>query len=134
MPSSAILRFDGTLVKDPSIAAWMETLAPELRMLAEKWFPVMRECGDEVLELFHDGWAVACFGDAPFAYVGAYRAHVNVGFFQGATLPDPQRLLQGSGKYMRHIQLRPGEQVKEAALISLIEAAFLDMKSRVENA
>jgi hypothetical protein len=32
---------------------------------------------------------------------------VNVGFFHGATLPDPARLLQGTGKFKRHVKLRP---------------------------
>jgi hypothetical protein len=133
MGQSDILRFDGAAKKDPAIGAWLQGLSPELREIAERWFPVMRECGDEVLELFHDNWAVACFGDAPFAYIGAYRAHVNIGFFQGASLPDPQRLLEGSGKYMRHVKLRPGTPVKKTALTALIEAAFWDMKSRVER-
>lgn len=130
---SDILRFHGAVPKDPNIHAWMLGLAPELRVLVERWFPVMRECGDEVLEVFHDNWAVACLGDAPFAYVGAHRSHVNVGFFQGAALPDPGRMLEGSGKHTRHVKLRPGEPVNETALTALIEAAFWDMKARVER-
>jgi len=58
---------------------------------------------------------------------------VNVGFFQGAALPDPARLLQGTGKFMRHVKLRPGTPTDAAALTRLIETAFWDMKARVEN-
>jgi hypothetical protein len=46
-------------------------------------------------------------GDAAFAYVDAYRAHVNVGFFRGAEIADPDGLLEGVGKFMRHVKLGP---------------------------
>lgn len=84
-------------------------------------------------ELVHDGCPVACLGDAPFGYVNVFTAHVNVGFFRGAALPDPHRLLQGSGKNMRHVKLKPGTAVNESALRELIERAYQDMKERVEQ-
>jgi hypothetical protein len=93
----------------------------------------MRKCGDEVRELLHDGCPVACLGDVPFGYVNVFTAHVNVGFFQGASLPDPARLLQGNGKYMRHVKLTPGTVVNAVALGRLIDAAYSDIKVRVEN-
>ncbi len=76
---------------------------------------------------------VACLGDAPFGYVNAYTSHVNVGFFHGAALPDPARLLQGTGRFMRHVKLRPGTAPDAAALGRLIEAAYADIKARVEH-
>ena len=103
------------------------------RSIAQRWFEVMRASGDEVRELLHDGCPVACLGDVPFAYVNAFTAHVNVGFFQGASLQDPARLLQGDGKFMRHVKLRPGMATNAEALNALIEAAYSDIKARVEN-
>jgi hypothetical protein len=93
----------------------------------------MRECGDEVREVLHDGCPVACLGDVPFGYVNVFASHVNVGFFQGAALPDPARLLQGNGKFMRHVKLRPGTAPNASALSRLIETAYSDIKARVEN-
>ena len=93
----------------------------------------MRECGDEVRELLHDGCPVACLGDVPFGYVNVFTSHVNVGFFHGAVLPDPERLLQGTGKFMRHVKLRPGMAINELALGRLIDVAWSDIKARVEN-
>ncbi len=93
----------------------------------------MRECGDEVREVLHDGCPVACLGDVPFGYVNVFTSHVNVGFFQGAALPDPDRLLQGNGKFMRHVKLRPGAATDATALRTLIERAYADIKARVEN-
>jgi hypothetical protein len=127
------LRFNGAVERDPAIDAWMKERSGALGAVAHRWFQVMRKCGDEVRELLHDGCPVACLGDAPFAYVNVFTSHVNVGFFHGAALPDPARLLQGSGKFMRHVKLRPGIAPNAAALNRLIDAAYSDIKERVEN-
>lgn len=127
------LRFNGTVERDPVIDAWLGKQPGELGAIAREWFEVMRRCGDEVREVFHDGCANACLGDVPFGYVNVFTAHVNVGFFQGASLPDPARLLQGTGKFMRHVKLKPGTVMDTAALSRLIEVAYSDIKARVEN-
>jgi hypothetical protein len=69
--------------------------------------------------------------DAAFAYVNAFREHVNVGFFRGAELADPQRLLQGTGELMRHVKLAPQHDVDATALRNLIQTAYLDMQARL---
>ena len=128
-----LLRFNGAVERDAAIDAWMKEHTGELGAIAQEWFELMRKCGDEVRELLHDGCPVACLGDAPFGYVNVFTSHVNVGFFHGAALPDPARLLQGTGKFMRHVKLRPGTPINRAALSTLIEAAYSDIKSRVEH-
>jgi hypothetical protein len=128
-----ILRFNGAVERDPRIDEWMKDHAGALGDIAHQWFEVMRRCGDEVRELLHDGCPVACLGDAPFGYVNVFTSHVNVGFFHGASLPDPSRMLQGNGKFMRHVKLRPGTATDSAALNNLIEAAYSDIKARVEH-
>lgn len=128
-----LLRFDGALERDPAIDAWLKNHTGELGVIARHWFDVMRKCGDEVRELVHDGCPVACLGDAPYAYVNVFTSHVNVGFFHGAALPDPARLLQGGGKFMRHVKLTPGTATNAAALLALIDAAYSDIRSRVEH-
>jgi hypothetical protein len=131
--STPLLRFNGAVARDPAVEAWLTAKPGELNALARTWFAVMRQCGDEVRELLHDGCPVACLGDVPFGYVNVHRAHVNVGFFQGATLPDPTGLLQGNGRFMRHVTLRPGRANDAAALGRLIDAAYADIKRRVEH-
>ncbi len=128
-----LLRFNGAVERDPAIDAWMNEHAGELGAIAQEWFERMRECGDEVRELLHDGCPVACLGDAPFGYVNVFTSHVNVGFFHGATLPDPAGLLQGAGKFMRHLKLRPGTATNAAALRTLVDVAYSDIKARVEH-
>jgi hypothetical protein len=129
--SEELLRFDGTLKRDPAIDAWLKRHKGELGAMARRWFEVMRGCGDEVREVFHDGCANACLGDVPFGYVNVFTAHVNVGFFYGAALANPAGLLVGSGKRMRHVKV--GVEVDEGALRQLIEVAWADVKRRVEN-
>ena len=128
-----LLRFNGTVERDPAIDAWMKDHTGSLGAIAHQWFEVMRKCGDEVRELLHDGCPVACLGDAPFGYVNVFTSHVNVGFFHGAALPDPECLLQGTGKFMRHVKLKPETPANAAALNRLIAAAYSDIKDRVEN-
>jgi hypothetical protein len=128
-----LLRFNGAVERDPAINAWMKQHAGELGDIARRWFDVMRKCGDEVRELLHDGCPVACLGDAPFGYVNVFTSHANAGFFHGASLPDPARLLQGTGKFMRHVKLRPGTPTDAEALKRLIAVAYLDIKARVEH-
>jgi hypothetical protein len=133
LTSTELLRFDGAKVRDPAIERWMKAHPGELGGIARHWFEVMRGCGDEVRELMHDGCPVACLGDVPFAYVNVFTAHVNVGFFQGTGLRDTARLLQGKGRFMRHVKLKAGSAADNAALSGLIEAAYADIKARVEN-
>jgi hypothetical protein len=128
-----LFRLKGAGERDPAIDAWMKEHAGELGAIAQKWFEVMRKCGDEVRELLHDGSPTACLGDAAFGYVNVFTSHVTVGFFQGASLPDPDRLLQGTGKFMRHVKVKPGTAANAAALRRLIEAAYSDIKARVEH-
>ncbi|HEX4487369.1 MAG TPA: DUF1801 domain-containing protein [Terriglobales bacterium] len=128
-----LFRLNGTVERDPAIDAWFKNHAGELGSIAQRWFEVMRQCGDEVRELLHDGCPTACLGDAAFGYVNVFTSHVNVGFFQGAALPDPSRLLQGNGKFMRHVKLKPGTATDEAALNRLIVAAYENVKDRVEH-
>ena len=133
MVRTELLRLNGAVERSHAIDAWMKKHDGELGGIAQQWFEVMRKCGDEVRELLHDGCPVACLGDAPFGYVNVFTSHVNVGFFQGAALADPAHLLQGTGKFMRHVKLRPGTAANAAALSSLIDAAYSDIKGRVEN-
>jgi hypothetical protein len=46
-------------------------------------------------------------------------------------LADPAGLLEGSGKRMRHVKLRPGKKLDEAALGNLIAAAYADIRRRL---
>lgn len=118
-----LMRFPGAVRRDPRVAAWFAATAPH-RLMTQAWFERLRDCGADVRELLHDGCPTACAGDAAFGYVNAFKAHASVGFFLGASLADPDGLLEGTGKRMRHVKLRPGEEIDAAALSDLIAAAY----------
>lgn len=122
----------GAVERDPAIGDWRQAHAGELGTIAYHWFAVMRGRGDDVRERMHDGYPTVCVGDAAFAYVGVFKSHVNVGFFRGTEIADPEGLLEGTGKRMRHVKLWPGKAVDAAALTRLLDTAYADMKNRLE--
>jgi hypothetical protein len=134
MAMQDILRFEGAVNRDPRIDSWFDEQLPALGVLARSWFAQVRGQGRDVRELMHDGLATACVGNAPFAYIGIYKQHINVGFFYGAFLEDPAGLLEGSGKRMRHVKLKPGQIFDAAALVDLIKAAYADIRQRLDAA
>jgi hypothetical protein len=127
---TAMLRFSGAGKHDPVIEEWLGK-TDALTAVARTWFKRMRACGEDVLELMHDGCPVVCVEDAPFAYVNVFKSHTNVGFFYGAHLDDPASLLEGTGKNMRHVKLQPGSKTDSGALGNLIDASYLDVKTRL---
>ena len=127
-----LFRFPDSLKRHPAIDKWMHDHSGPLGLIAQRWFEVMRACGDDVRELLHDGHPTACVDDAAFAYVNAFKGHVNVGFFRGAEIQDSGGLLEGTGKFMRHVKLSPERNVDAKALTTLIEIAYVDMKRRQE--
>ena len=126
-----IFRLPSSVTRDPAVSAWWNEQPDELSAIAQHWFGVMRACGDDVREVLHDDQPTACVADAAFAYVDAFTAHVNVGFFHGAELADPAGLLEGTGKYMRHVKLLPGRNLNRTALADLIQSAYVDIKRRL---
>ena len=131
MDKDELFRFASAVRSDPRVEAWFTGLTDPMRLMAREWFEQMRGCGPDVRELLHDGYPVACVGEAAFSYVNAFKAHAAVGFYRGAMLPDPARLLEGDGKRMRHVKLRPGKALDGKALEQLITAAYRDMRQQL---
>jgi hypothetical protein len=123
-----VFRLPSAVKRDPAIERWLREHSGELGNVAQRWFEVMRACGSDVREVLHDGHPTACVGDAAFGYVNAFSNHVNVGFFLGAVLADPGGLLEGTGKFMRHVKLAPDRDVDAGSLTRLIETAYAQMK------
>ena len=127
---SQLFLLSGSVQRDPAVEKWLREHTGELGAIARRWFDIIRQRGDDVRELLHDGHPTACVGDAAFAYVNVFTSHVNVGFFRGAEIADPKGLLEGTGKFMRHVKLRPGQGVDAAELRKLIDTAYMDIKVR----
>ena len=117
----------------PQIDEWLCNEPEELYAIARHWFSVFRQCGDDVNEIMHDKCPTACVNGAAFGYVNVFTAHMNVGFFTGAFLDDPHNLLEGTGKRMRHVKIRPHVSIDSSALEELINIAYLDVKERLQH-
>lgn len=128
---TSFLRFNGAIRHQPQIDRWFESQRPELTVIAQEWFSKMRNCGPDVTELLHDGHPTACVEDAAFGYVNVFTAHVNIGFFHGASLEDSSQLLQGTGRFMRHVKAKPEALPDRAPLEALIRAAYEDIKAKL---
>jgi hypothetical protein len=130
----ALFTLNGALKQDGNIDRWIDALPSELAAITRAWFSYMRQCGADVRELMHDGCPTVCVEDVPFAYVGAYKDHVSVGFYAGAMLSDPGKLLEGTGKQMRHVKLRPDSPIDVSLLEALIDASYRDVVAKVGKA
>jgi len=131
MPDAdALFLLPSAVRHDPRVAAWFDLLDP-MRAMVQPWFERIRALGPDVTETLHDHMPTACVGQAAFAYVNAFTAHAAIGVFHGSSLPDPAGLLEGSGKRMRHVKLKPGAEADETALAALIDAAYADVRARM---
>lgn len=128
-----LLFYTGKDLQDLTVEEWLKTKASTLQPIAKKWFSEIKNCGEDVEAIFHDGYPIGCVNQAPFAYVNAFTAHVNVGFFYGADLQDQNGMLQGSGKRMRHIKIKPEIVYDEREIVSLMRTAYRDIKRRLRE-
>lgn len=127
-----LFRLAVTADASPQVERWLGGQTGEVGAIARTWLICLRRRGDDVRVVMHDGCPTACVDGAAFAYVGSFSGHATVGFFHGAALPDPAALLQGSGKFMRHVKIVPGRSLDRPAIEALITAAYDDLRERLE--
>jgi hypothetical protein len=133
MSEIRLFRLAGGTRRNDAVEAWFRRDDSARRTLARKWFEELRAAGEDVVELLHDDLPTACVGDLALGYVGVFTKHVNVGFFFGAVLPDPAGILEGTGRFMRHVKVRPEAPVDEPALRALVRAAYADLRARASR-
>jgi hypothetical protein len=80
-------------------------------------------------------WKLPTFeSNGPMCYFSAGKNHVTFGFLRGTSLPDPAKLLEGTGKNLRHVKLHSVEDLRKPALKKLIQAAArLNKKDPMEG-
>ena len=126
-----LLKFYGKDIQELDFKPWLEGKPEALRPIARKWFEAIQNVGADVQAIFHDNYPIGCVEEAPFAYINVFIKHVNVGFFYGVDLPDPAGLLEGTGKRMRHIKLKPELHNQDEHISNLIIWAYEDIKARL---
>jgi len=103
---------------------------PRLAELTLQIRDFVRANAPESREVFFDGpYAFSIIYNAgpefarSFAYVAVYKKCVNLGFAQGTMLPDPHRLLTGTGRLMRHVRISSPADLERKGLADLVDAA-----------
>jgi len=81
-------------------------------------------------------WGNGCWigKDRPVAYVYSDTEYVQFGFFMGATLKDPKGLLEGKGRYVRHIKVRDRSAIDPRAFTPLLSQAASSRQGRRRTA
>jgi hypothetical protein len=104
-------------------------VSPHARQLAEEARMLIRSVYPAVVEVPWPKQKVIGYGVGPkkmsehFCYISVSREHINLGFMYGAELPDPEHLLDGTGKLLRHVRITELEQLSNPALRELIQVA-----------
>ncbi len=109
----------------------VKEIAKRLRKLIIDLFP-------EVVEVPWPKQKIIGYGVGPkkmsehFCYIGAHREHVNLGFYYGAELSDPEEILEGTGRKLRHIKVREVKEVTQPALRHLVQSSLEERKKGLE--
>jgi hypothetical protein len=115
---------------DRRLLDYLAPYDPDVSALALAVRETVLEEAPEAVESISKGYAVAIgfsFTGKPlkdgFCHIAVYSTHVNLGFNRGALLADPNRVLAGTGKLIRHITLRDEADLHRAYLRRYIQAA-----------
>jgi hypothetical protein len=119
-----------------AVRAWLEALPAEKKPIVEALRRLIEAAGPSTHEILCQEtlrYRLTASGVGHLFYIAVFAAHVNLGFFFGGSLPDPERLLVGSGKRMRHVPIRSVQECENPAITSLLAQARADGLQRVEH-
>lgn len=121
--SAPRIRYAGAKRRDPAIDAQVRSqVGPRAEILA-RLVAIARGAAPSHDEILYRGAPSFCIDGEPYCYIAGYPRHVNLGFCDGVSLPDPAGLLRGRGKWMRHVRVAPGEPLPAAAIAELVAAS-----------
>lgn len=96
---------------------------PALRKVARELRSFVKKCVPGTKETVN-AWGIPTFEKKdPFCFFMVGKNHVTFGFHYGTSLQDPEGLLEGTGKNLRHVKLRAPEDLQRAGLRNLVQAA-----------
>ena len=108
------------------IDEFLQDYAPEVRQLAQTLRQHVVEVVPDSTETLHPGWKVISYGlQKKFCAIAPHSKWVNLQFHAGAALEDPEHLLDGTGKSMRHVRVTPQSGVPTGVADLLSKAADL---------
>ena len=100
----------------------------------EALYALIRKHAGDCQEIAWPKQAILSFGVGPkkmsqhHCYIAVYAQHLNLGFYHGARLPDPEALLEGTGQSLRHIKVKSVDATRNPAVAQLIRLAVADRK------
>ena len=103
-----------------SFAPELQAIIGALREMAKKSMP------DAYEMIYHGaiGYSLRTSPSGLFCYIAPQKSYVNLGFYYGVYLDDPQHLLVGEGKRMRHVKVRSREDAGNPAFEELLKEAW----------
>src|SRR5262249_46937757 len=118
-----------------SVEEFLGTIGPEVRALVERLRRLGHAAAPGAVERAYPGWGVIRYLTSEryadrVAYLSPGRDYVNLGFDRAVDLPDPKRLLVGTGARMRHIRIQVSGPFVHEDYLAMIEAAFAEQKAR----
>jgi hypothetical protein len=122
---------------DRQLLTYLASYGPHLSRLTLAVRQVVLEEAPEAIESISKGYALSIgfsFTGKPlkdgFCYTATYSSHVNLGFNRGALLPDPNGVLAGAGKLMRHIQIHSENDLDRPFIRRYLQAAIEQVRGR----
>jgi hypothetical protein len=123
-----------TKTGDPAVDTFLKGYSPQVREIAVKAREVIFSVLPDATEKVYPGWKVIQYGAGPdmksvFAAISPQRERVNLGLANGAGLPDPEGLLEGTGVGIRHVKLTSPEAASAPAVRTLVQGALTATKN-----
>lgn len=121
------------MAENPAIETFEEMVSsctPPIQEIARRLRALVQEIDPDVVEVIWLRQQIAGYGVGPkkmsehYTYIAPQSAHVNLGFYYGAHLPDPEGRMGGSGRNMRHVKVRSLDDAADPALKALVAAAL----------
>lgn len=125
-----IIRYKGAKRRDSKIDAYAASQKGPLGETIARLVALVRAAVPSHDELVVHGAPWFCIDGEPFCYLVGYTKHVNLGFCEGTRLADPDGLLEGTGKSMRHVKLSPSRPIGPDKLAHLIHQSATRVRSR----
>ncbi len=108
--------------KKKTVDQYVTDLPPEQQAIVAQLRQIVKTAAPDAKEAFKWSQPVYEF-NGPFAYIKAFRAQVNFGFWRGAQLSDPDHLLVGDGERMKHVKLRSPNDIQQEAFTRFVQEA-----------
>jgi hypothetical protein len=118
-----------------TFAQFIESVEPSLRPICIALREAIAEVHPAVVEVVWQRQRIASYGVGPkkmsehYAYIGAQKSYVNLGFYRGTSLTDPGKMLEGTGKGLRHVKIRSISIAQSAPVMRLLREAIAERQA-----